>query len=170
MLALLKSPYTRRTLMCMSAAALLWSGSPAESAQAARYYQIPELSSGSPAPAPADSKETAAADRKQLFEQMGAATGIPWYRFAAIDQYERSIARKSKKTAAAENPSAAAKPRLTGIIIPAPVWSGPLNPDQDDKQPDSIRFFGGFGLDGSGTASPIPRAMPTCSTAWPATC
>lgn len=101
MLALIKSPYTRRTLMCMSAAALLWSGSPAESAQAARSYKIPELSSGSPAPAPApapaDSKETAAADRKQLFEQMGAATGIPWYRFAAIDQYERSIARKSKK-------------------------------------------------------------------------
>lgn len=95
MLALLKSPYTRRTLMCMSAAALLWSGSPAESTQAARYHKIPELSSGSPAPA--DSKETAAADRKQLFEQMGAATGIPWYRFAAIDQYERSIARKSKK-------------------------------------------------------------------------
>ncbi|MEK4850070.1 M23 family metallopeptidase [Paenibacillus sp. FSL H7-0756] len=158
MLALLKSPYTRRTLMCMSAAALLWSGSPAESAQAARYYQIPELSSGSPAPAPADSKETAAADRKQLFEQMGAATGIPWYRFAAIDQYERSIARKSKKTAAAENPSAAAKPRLTGIIIPAPVWSGPLNPDQDDKQPDSIRFFGGFGLDGSGDGIADPES------------
>ncbi|OMF87302.1 M23 family metallopeptidase [Paenibacillus sp. FSL R7-0337] len=158
MLALLKSPYTRRTLMCMSAAALLWSGSPAESAQAARYYQIPELSSGSPAPAPADSKETAAADRKQLFEQMGAATGIPWYRFAAIDQYERSIARKSKKTAAEESSSAAAKPRLTGIIIPAPVWSGPLNPDQDDKQPDSIRFFGGFGLDGSGDGIADPES------------
>ncbi|MFD1904231.1 hypothetical protein ACFSQ7_09430 [Paenibacillus rhizoplanae] len=39
MLALLKSPYTRRTLMCMSAAALLWSGSPAESTQAARYHK-----------------------------------------------------------------------------------------------------------------------------------
>ncbi|NOU82852.1 peptidoglycan DD-metalloendopeptidase family protein [Paenibacillus sp. LMG 31459] len=148
--ALFRSYNTRRTLICMSAAALLWGSSPAMStpAHAARYHELPELTSSGPVAA--DSKEAAAAARKGLYEQMSAATGIPWFRFAAIDQYERSVAKKKKGPAASEADSAAAPARLTGISIPAPVWSGPLNPNQEDKFPESITFFGGFGRDGTG--------------------
>lgn len=94
--ALFRSYNTRRTLICMSAAALLWGSSPAMStpAHAARYHELPELTSSGPVAA--DSKEAAAAARKGLYEQMSAATGIPWFRFAAIDQYERSVAKKKK--------------------------------------------------------------------------
>lgn len=94
--ALFRSYNTRRTLICMSAAALLWGSSPAMStpAHAARYHKLPELTSSGPVAA--DSKEAAAAARKGLYEQMSAATGIPWFRFAAIDQYERSVAKKKK--------------------------------------------------------------------------
>lgn len=146
--ALFRSYNTRRTLICMSAAALLWGSSPAMNTPAHAAHKLPELtSSGSIA---GDSKETAAAARKGLYEQMSAATGIPWFRFAAIDQYERSVAKKKKSPAASEADSAAAAARLTGISIPAPVWSGPLNPNQEDKFPESITFFGGFGRDGTG--------------------
>lgn len=157
MLAPFKSPITRKTVICISAAALLWGSSLAVNAQAARYQKVPELKSGTAAAE--SSKETAAAARKVLYEQMSAATGIPWFRFAAIDQYERSVAKKKKSPAASPAGSAnavvspgapAASARLTGISIPAPVWSGPLNPDQEDKHPESIRFFSGFGRDGSG--------------------
>ncbi|WNS47089.1 M23 family metallopeptidase [Paenibacillus sp. MMS20-IR301] len=133
----------------MSAAALLCGSLPAASAHAARSYTAPELSSA--APAAGDTKEPLAVARKELYEQMSAATGIPWFRFAAIDQYERSVSKKKKGAAAAAASDPANLPsRLTGITIPAPVWSGPLNPDQEDKQPASISFFGGFGRDGSG--------------------
>ncbi|AIQ60752.1 M23 family metallopeptidase [Paenibacillus borealis] len=148
--ALFRSCNTRRTLLCMSAAALLWGSSPAVSVQAARYYKLPELTTTTNSPTAKDSKETAAAARKGLYEQMSAATGIPWFRFAAIDQYERSVAKKKKSPAPSEADSAEAPARLTGISIPAPVWSGPLNPDQEDKFPESITLFGGFGRDGTG--------------------
>ncbi|ASA26489.1 peptidase M23 [Paenibacillus donghaensis] len=91
---------------------------------------------------PADAAKAAAASRMQLYQQISATTGIPWFRFAAIDQYERTIA---KKGAAAEENS-----RLTAIAVPPPIWSGPLNPNQQDTSPATIGFFGGLGLDGSG--------------------
>lgn len=99
----------------------------------------------------APAKESSLYDaRLELFEQMSAATGIPWFRLAAIDQYERTIA--SSKTKAGENPA-----RLTGFVIPPAVWCGPLNPDQKDTSPSSITFFGGFGRDGSGDGIADPE-------------
>lgn len=136
MLVLCKRKAKWRALLCLSAAVMLCS--PVQQAAAAAF--APAAQSGSSSAGKAD----VAAARMELYEQMSAATGIPWFRFAAIDQYERTIAKKKSGT------EAPVKSRLTGIQIPAPVWAGPLNPDQADMSPDSIRFFGGMGHDGSG--------------------
>ncbi|SEU20175.1 Peptidase family M23 [Paenibacillus sp. NFR01] len=126
-------PALRKTGCLLIAAAMVW-GSAAPSPARAETK----------APAVEASKAELSAARRQLFEQMSAATGIPWFNFAAIDQYERTIAKKKSPA----EPARAA--RLTGIDIPAPVWCGPLNPDQGDTSPKSIGFFGGFGRDGDG--------------------
>lgn len=140
MLAPFKSYNFRRTLLCLSAAAVLWSGTPRAAAETAQ----PRLTQTKSAhPVVEQSKEKLLASRRQLYEHMSAATGVPWFRLAAIDQYERTIAKK-------RNAEESVSTRLTGITIPAPVWSGPLNPDQEDTFPKSISFFGGFGRDGSG--------------------
>lgn len=136
MLVLCKRKTKWRALLCLSAAVMLCS--PVQQAAAAAF--APAAQSGSSSAGKAD----VAAARMELYEQMSAATGIPWFRLAAIDQYERTIAKKKSGT------EAQVKSRLTGIQIPAPVWAGPLNPDQGDMSPDSIRFFGGMGHDGSG--------------------
>jgi len=81
-------------------------------------------------------------ERLELFQRMEALYGIPWYYLAAIDQYERTINHKRKP----ESPDN----RLTAITIPPAVWSGYLNPEEDDTDEASISFFGGIGRDGSG--------------------
>jgi len=90
------------------------------------------------------------ASRKELYDQLSTVTGIPWFRLAAVDQYERTIASKSKKDTSSDN-------RLTGISFAPAVWSGPLNPDQNDQSPESIRFFHGFGRDGNGDGKADPH-------------
>lgn len=83
------------------------------------------------------------AERKVLFDTVGAATGIPWYNLAAIDQYERamSLAHPKKRPL---------REGLVGIYFNELQWVGLLNPDHDDTDPKSIAFFGGVGRDGSG--------------------
>lgn len=147
MLALLKNIKDRKTLLCLSAAAILWGVIGSSVTVAAQIPIIPVMNSSNPENI---SKQTLASSRKELYEQMSAATGIPWYRFAAIDQYERTIAKKD----ASANPSSA---RLTGIAIPSPIWAGPLNPDQEDTSPVSISFFEGLGHDGSGDGIADPQ-------------
>ncbi|AIQ54706.1 M23 family metallopeptidase [Paenibacillus sp. FSL R7-0331] len=140
MLAQRKRKATRKTVLCLTAALMLCSaGQTAASAPAV-------MSAGYSA---ADKADLLAA-RKELYEQMSAATGIPWFRFAAIDQYERTIAKKKSGSEAPDSP------RITGISIQAPVWAGPLNPDQGDTSPESISFFGGIGYDGSGDGKADP--------------
>ncbi|MFM1653698.1 M23 family metallopeptidase [Brevibacillus sp. B_LB10_24] len=80
--------------------------------------------------------------RMQLFCRFEAVYGIPWTYLAAIDQYERTISKHKKHE---KTPM-----RLTAIDIPPAVWSGYLNPEQNDTNESSIAFFGGIGLDGSG--------------------
>ncbi|WP_151737176.1 M23 family metallopeptidase ['Paenibacillus yunnanensis' Narsing Rao et al. 2020] len=149
MLALVKHIAKWSVLLCLSAAALLWGAGHPEpaAASAGGSHAAPAASGGAMA-----DKEQLYAARKALYEQMSAATGIPWFRYAAIDQYERTIAKK--KTAAADS---APSGRLTAIAVPAPVWAGPLNPDQEDKNPKSISFFSGFGRDGSGDGLADPE-------------
>jgi murein DD-endopeptidase MepM/ murein hydrolase activator NlpD len=141
MLVLSKKTLQWKIILCLSTAAMLWGASQAATADAARKDNLPAAQSGSPS---AGKAHNLAAARQALYEQMSAATGIPWFRFAAIDQYERTIAKKKA------NAEASGSSRITGFNIPAPVWAGPLNPNQEDTSPDSIRFFGGMGYDGSG--------------------
>ncbi|MGD8192068.1 M23 family metallopeptidase [Brevibacillus ginsengisoli] len=88
--------------------------------------------------------------RIQLFQQMEALYGIPWTYLAAIDQYERTIKKRGSKTSKAKSD------RLTAISIPPAMWSGSLNPEEDDQDESSIFFFGGMGKDGTGDGKADP--------------
>lgn len=80
-------------------------------------------------------------ERMELFEKMEAATTIPWYYFAGIDQYERSLRFIRKDLP---------EPDTISIYIPESKWAGPLNPNQKDKNPATIAAFQGVGIDGNG--------------------
>lgn len=147
MLTLIKNIKDRRTLLCLSAAAILWGSMGIPGTVAAANTPEQSVESGNPVTV---SKELQRSARKEIYEQMSTATGIPWFRFAAIDQYERTIAKKGASSQQASN-------RLTGITITPPIWAGPLNPDQKDTSPESISFFGGFGRDGSGDGIADPE-------------
>ncbi len=148
MFSLFQNLIVRRTMLCLCAAVILWGGCGIPDLTAAQGSVLPALNNSSVDSY--NSSEKIGAARKELYEQMSAATGIPWFRFAAIDQYERTISKKSK----ADRPATA---RLTGITIAPAVWSGPLNPDQEDTSPASISFFSGFGRDGSGDGLADPE-------------
>ncbi|KSU83386.1 MULTISPECIES: M23 family metallopeptidase [Fictibacillus] len=91
------------------------------------------------AAAPSYSKEDV--QRLALYKKMETITNIPWYYFAGVDQYERSVRR-----ARTDLPKVSG---LVGIYFSPIQWSGPLNPNMDDKNPGSIRIFGGAGMDGN---------------------
>ncbi|WP_025699883.1 M23 family metallopeptidase [Paenibacillus durus] len=164
---------TRRALLSLSAAALLWgsldnpaanagladptntktTAAPKKKDKAAGRPQAAK--SGSPAAGSRNNLRSVGAGnvfavRQALYDQMSTVTGIPWFRFAAIDQYERTLTKKSKDGSSAPE-------RLTGIHIPAPLWCGPLNPNQEDTSPATITFFGGIGRDGSGDGKADPE-------------
>lgn len=80
--------------------------------------------------------------RMELYLKYEAVTQVPWYYLAAIDQYERSIQRARKDLEEREG--------LIAITYPKHLWAGALNPNQDDKNIETIQFFGGVGLDGNG--------------------
>jgi peptidoglycan LD-endopeptidase LytH len=80
-------------------------------------------------------------ERMLLYKNVETVTQIPWYYFAAIDQYERSLRRSRKDLPKAEG--------LIGIYFKPEVWSGALNPITEDTSPLSISIFGGLGLDGN---------------------
>lgn len=81
------------------------------------------------------------AERDILFSKIEIETGIPWYYFAAIDQYERTMNFVQKNRPKKDGP--------ISIYIPPSRWSGMLNPNQQDILLDSITFFGGIGQDGN---------------------
>ncbi len=90
----------------------------------------------------ADSEAARMAARRDLFEEMEAVTGIPWYYLASIDQYERTLTKARPKD----------RPKPTGLLaihIPPDVWAGAMNPDEEETSPGTIRHFGGIGLDGN---------------------
>lgn len=82
-------------------------------------------------------------ERRFLYDQVSAVTGVPWYAIAAIDQYERSltIARPKYRSNTSD---------LIGIYYSPSEWAGALNPDANDTDPVSIAFFQGVGKDGDG--------------------
>ncbi|AWB45914.1 peptidase M23 [Paenibacillus sp. CAA11] len=81
-------------------------------------------------------------ERKSIYEEIGELTQIPWFRLAAIDQYERSLTPKAKLEAR--------KSRLIHLEPKAFLWAGRINPDTTDTNPVSIGIFGGIGKDASG--------------------
>ncbi|WP_319017884.1 M23 family metallopeptidase [Priestia megaterium] len=90
----------------------------------------------------ADQEKILIQKRLELYKQMEAATTIPWYYFAGVDQYERNIRRSHKDI-----------PREKGAIAiyyPPEKWSGSLNPDLEDTNPLTISLLGGMGKDGNG--------------------
>ncbi|MEQ6390215.1 M23 family metallopeptidase [Bacillaceae bacterium S4-13-58] len=93
----------------------------------------------SPTTFQANEKEDEAAKRIALFKKMETITQIPWYYYAAIDQYERQIHKEKISDG------------VISIQIPEDKWAGPLNPSQTDKQKEyQIAFFEGMGRDGDG--------------------
>lgn len=94
-------------------------------------------------PPPAKTSESEVQQRQQrlaLFVQMSAVTHVPWEILAAIERYERTMARFAKPRP---------PERLIQIHIPERIWSGSLNPQTEDINLTSISFFGGMGRDGS---------------------
>ncbi|EJW15029.1 M23 family metallopeptidase [Paenibacillus alvei] len=106
--------------------------------QSGQHSGIEKNSSQSSAPEGAVWKE-----RRDLYEQISILTGIPWYRLAAIDQYERALTKANPKQR--KHPD-----RLTGIYVDPLKWVGMMNPDINDNNPKSISLFRGIGRDGSG--------------------
>lgn len=87
-------------------------------------------------------QQTIYAKRMELYREVETATNIPWYYMAAIDQYERSLRQSRRDLPKAEG--------LTGIYYKPEEWVGPLNPNLEDDNPRSIKFFNGIGIDGNG--------------------
>ncbi|WP_377887900.1 M23 family metallopeptidase [Alkalihalobacillus sp. R86527] len=79
--------------------------------------------------------------RMMLFNKMETITQLPWYVYAGIDQYERSI-RRSRNDIPRE-------PGAIAINISPEKWAGGTNPNKEDTSPESISFFGGIALDGN---------------------
>lgn len=82
-------------------------------------------------------------DLLYLFKSMQILTGVPWYYLAAVNQFEKNLLQNAKNKEK--------KPlKILSIQIPKEIWAGILNPDPDDKNPESIKFFQGIGRDGNG--------------------
>lgn len=80
------------------------------------------------------------AERRELYEEIGMLTRIPWYWLAAVDQYERTITPRTEKKQGETD-------RLTGLRIKERFWAGALNPDPKDQNLSTIGLFGGIGKD-----------------------
>ncbi len=78
-----------------------------------------------------------------LFDAYSAVSGIPWYWFAAINQYERTMNNVNKERKPIND-------QLINHLLSGFSLGRPFNPDPEDDKPLSIRFFGGMGTDGNG--------------------
>jgi murein DD-endopeptidase MepM/ murein hydrolase activator NlpD len=80
-------------------------------------------------------------ERMQWYEKAGMVTGIPWYELAAVDQYERTMAKVRKL------------PPPKGVLaihMSEAAWAGVLNPNPADTNPGTIALYQGIGKDGDG--------------------
>lgn len=88
------------------------------------------------------SEEQRLKELRMIFDQMSALSNIPWYWFAAVNQYDRTINAvvRSRKPL---------NDQLINIYYSDSEWAGALNPDKEDTNPLSISLFGGVGMDGN---------------------
>nr|WP_275589174.1 M23 family metallopeptidase [Paenibacillus sacheonensis] len=98
---------------------------------------------GASAPNQKPTQEKLYAERKILYDEISVVTGIPWYRLAAIDQYERTITKARPKTRSQLG-------QYISVFVTEQDWAGELNPDSGDQFPLSIHWFKGLGEDGDG--------------------
>ncbi|WP_042222679.1 M23 family metallopeptidase [Oceanobacillus manasiensis] len=87
-------------------------------------------------PVHAESDEDIYKERMALFKKTEAISQIPWYYFAAMDNYERNIQKEDKG-------------KVISIEVPAELWFG-LGNSSLIKEESIITFFGGKGKDGNG--------------------
>lgn len=80
-------------------------------------------------------------ERMELYKQYEHVL-VSWYQLAAVDQYERNI-----QAVRADIPATDGK---VAIQFAPESWAGELNPNSEDTDPATIRYFGGLGLDGNG--------------------
>lgn len=88
--------------------------------------------------------------RMELYKMVEKYYDIPWYYIAGIDQYEHSLRNARKDLPDSDGP--------IGILIPPEKWSGPLNPNSYDTNPQRIAFFDGLGKDGNDDGKADPHA------------
>ncbi|MFI2857824.1 M23 family metallopeptidase [Paenibacillus sp. JSM ZJ436] len=99
---------------------------------------------------PSSAKDDPFTYRMQLYERIAAVTQVPWYRLAAIDQYERTLTAVHPKDR--KHPE-----RHIGIFVPLTAWAGPLNPVPEDTHPFTIEMYSGLGQDGDGDGAADPN-------------
>ncbi|AXI11177.1 peptidase M23 [Oceanobacillus zhaokaii] len=81
--------------------------------------------------------------RMALFKKIETLTQIPWYYFAAIDNYERNIKDSSEPE------------QVISITIPSEIWFGIGNPSSNIDE-RAISLFNGSGSDGNGDGQADP--------------
>ncbi len=79
--------------------------------------------------------------RMALYKKMETISLVPWYYFAAMDQYEGNV--RAVRNDIPKQTSTIA------IYIKPEIWSGIANPNENDTNPVTISLFGGIGLDGN---------------------
>ncbi|PLS18124.1 peptidase M23 [Bacillus sp. M6-12] len=79
--------------------------------------------------------------RMDLYQRMESSFHIPWYYLAAVDQFEHTVRSTRRNVEPAKG--------AIGINIPPEKWTGAINPDKEDENPKTIKYFGGMGLDGN---------------------
>ena len=104
---------------------------------------------------PADARDNDQTNHEKLlhlFESIETISGVPWYYLAAVNQYEKNIHQNRQNDTDERKPE-----QKLSIQIPKERWVGRLNPDPDDKIPESISFFQGIGRDGNGDRLANPQ-------------
>ncbi|OZU88854.1 peptidase M23 [Virgibacillus indicus] len=82
-------------------------------------------------------------ERMALFKKTEALTQIPWYYFAAIENYERNMKKEDDG-------------ELISIAVPPELWFG-LGNSSMIKDEKIIEFFSGKGKDGNGDSKADPE-------------
>ncbi|MFD2629004.1 M23 family metallopeptidase [Oceanobacillus kapialis] len=91
----------------------------------------------------AEAKEDLYKERMALFKKTEALTQIPWYYFAAMDNYERNIQKEDEG-------------KVISIEVPEELWYG-LGNSSLIKNESLVTFFNGKGKDGDGDNLADPK-------------